>query len=413
MEQSNTRKAVYLGISLIVSLLIWFAVSGNAEVSIDVADVPVEFLNEATSLAEKGLMRIDTEVPTVDLTLRTTRSNVYKLDTDEIRLLADLGSVTAPGAQSINYSISFPPNVASSEVKIEYPAARTVLVNIGELFRKEVDVRCEVVGSVAEGYLAESVRLTPKTIEIRGQQEDIVNVNYAQVTLDVSDAKATMVELLEFELYDFNDQKIESALIYPAVDSIQAVMPVKRVKELPIRIELIEAPGVRAENVKATLSTESVTLSGDAALLDGLEEITPGSVNLADYDGRKTFTYPLEIPEELENLSGINEVMLTLEYQGITTTLVNAVRFEVASLSEGQQASVITGSLPVTLRGTVQELGSVTVEDIIVTADLSDISATAGVYTAPAAVYVDGDADVGVVGEYEVTVRIEDAAEEG
>ena len=56
MEQSNTRKAVYLGISLIVSLLIWFAVSGNAEVSIDVADVPVEFLNEATSLAEKGLI---------------------------------------------------------------------------------------------------------------------------------------------------------------------------------------------------------------------------------------------------------------------------------------------------------------------------------------------------------------------
>ncbi|MBR7146191.1 MAG: STAS domain-containing protein, partial [Oscillospiraceae bacterium] len=196
MEQSNTRKAVYLGISLIVSLLIWFAVSGNAEVSIDVADVPVEFLNEATSLAEKGLMRIDTEVPTVDLTLRTTRSNVYKLDTDEIRLLADLGSVTAPGAQSINYSISFPPNVASSEVKIEYPAARTVIVNIGELFRKDVDVRCEVVGSVAEGYLAESVRLTPKTIEIRGQQEDIVNVNYAQVTLDVSGAKA-MMELCE------------------------------------------------------------------------------------------------------------------------------------------------------------------------------------------------------------------------
>jgi len=50
---------------------------------------------------------------------------------------------------------------------------------------------------------------------------------------------------------------------------------------------------------------------------------------------------------------------------------------------------------------------------VIVTADLSDISASAGVYTAPAAVYVDSEADVGVAGEYEVTVRIENISAEG
>ena len=51
-------------------------------------------------------------------------------------------------------------------------------------------------------------------------------------------------------------------------------------------------------------------------------------------------------------------------------------------------------------------------ENLIVTADLSGISATAGVYTVPATVYADSDADVGIVGEYEVTVRIEDAAQQ-
>lgn len=412
MEQSNTRKAVYIGISLFVSLLIWFSVSGNAEVSVTVEDIRVEFLNEETSLAEKGLMRLDVVEPTVDLTLRMTRSNVYKLDTGEIRLLADLGSVTTPGAQNITYIISLPNNVPSSEVKIEAPSTRTVLVNIGELYHKEVDVRCEVVGSVAEGYLAGSVSLSPGMLEVRGQQEDIVNVNYAQVTLDVSNAKATMVELLEFELYDFNDQPIENTLIHPVVDHIQAVMPVKRVKELPIRVDLVEAPGVRLENVGVELSAESITLSGDAALLDDLEELNLGTVQLADYDGTQTFVYPIEIPAELENLSGITEATLTLTYQNITTASFDATHFEVAGLSAGQRASVITGTLPVTLRGTENELAAVEAERLIVTADLTDISATAGVYTAPAEVRVDGNEDVGVIGEYEVTVRIEDDTEE-
>lgn len=412
MEQSNTRKAVYIGISLFVSLLIWFSASGNAEVTVQVDDVPIEFLNESTSLAEKGLMRIDTEDPTVDLSLRMSRSNVFKLDTDRIRIVADLGSVASPGAQSITWSIFFPGNISASDVTVESPSVRTTLVNIGELYRKEVEVRCEIVGSVAEGYLAEAVRLTPGMLEVRGQQEDVVNVNYAKVTLDVSNAKATVVELLDYELYDFNDQKIESSLIHPVTDSIQAVMPVKRVKELPISVELVEAPGVRGENVEAALSAYTITLAGDAATLDALESLDLGKINLADYEGTKEFTYPLEIPQELENLSGITEVTLTLTYQGITTSTLNATRFEVSGLSAGQSSSVITTSLPVTLRGVAGELASVGSENLIVTADLSGISAKAGVYTVPATVHTDGDADVGVVGEYEVTVRIEDIAQQ-
>lgn len=412
MEQSNTRKAVYIGISLFVSLLIWFSASGNAEVSIHVQNIPVEFLNESTSLAEKGLMRVDSEAPVIDLSLRMTRSNVFKLDTDQIRVVTDLGSVTSPGMQSVDCSIFYPNNVSASDVTVESPSVLTVLVNIGELYRKEIEVRCEVIGSVAEGYLAESVRLTPGMLEVRGQQEDIVNVNYAKATLDISNAKATVVELLDFELYDFNDQKIESTLIHPVTDSIQAVMPVKRVKDLPITVELVESPGVRAENVDAVLSAESITLAGDAATLDGIDSIDLGKINLSDYDGTKELTYPLEIPQELENLSGITEVTLTLTYHDITTSTLDATQFELAGLSVGQQASVITTSLPVTLRGVAGELASVGSESLFVTADLSEISATAGVYTVPANVYVDNDADVGVVGKYEVVVRIEDIAQQ-
>ncbi len=412
MEQSNTRKAVYIAISLFVSLLIWFSASGNAEVVINVNNIPVEFLNETTSLAEKGLMRIGTEDPSVDLTLRMTRSNVFKLNTDEIRVVADLGGITAPGMQSINYIILYPNNVSSSEIKVESPSVRTVLVNIGELFRKEVEVRYEVIGSVSDGYLAGAVSLSPRMLEVRGQQEDIVNVNYALVKLDVSNATSTIVELLEYELYDFNDQPISSALIHPTTDNIQVVMPVKKVKEIPVRIDLVEAPGVRLENIDHSLSADTITLSGEESVLDGLEELNLGTVFLADHEGTQSLTYPITIPEELENLSGITEVTLTLSYKDIVTTSFNAVRFEQSGLSSDQEVDIITSSLPVTLRGTSAELAGISAENIVVTADLSDISAAAGVYTVPARIHVESEADVGAVGTYQVTVRIEEMVSE-
>ena len=41
-----------------------------------------------------------------------------------------------------------------------------------ELYRKTVDVRCEIIGNVAEGYSAGELQICPtETLEIRGQQD--------------------------------------------------------------------------------------------------------------------------------------------------------------------------------------------------------------------------------------------------
>ena len=125
------------------------------------------------------------------------------------------------------------------------PTVRSTTIEIGELFRKNVEIRCKVVGNVAEGYIAGTVRMLPETLEVRGQQVDIMQVSYAQVTLNIENATSTVVELLGFELYDFSDQLIRSNRIHPASESIQVTMPVMTVKEVPLTVEFVETPGSR------------------------------------------------------------------------------------------------------------------------------------------------------------------------
>lgn len=149
-------------------------------------------------------------------------------------------------------------------MKVESPTIRTVQVEIGELNKKDIEIRCKVVGNVAEGYIAGTVEMLPETLEVRGQQADIMQISYAQVTLDIENASSTVVELLDYELYDFNDQLIESKNIHPMSENVQVTMPVLKVKDVPLTVQLYRIRGLAARELHLYAQPQRITLSGDA-----------------------------------------------------------------------------------------------------------------------------------------------------
>ena len=372
--KSKRRKIFYVALSILIAATIWFYVNNKESVTVYVHDVPIEFLNEDTSLADKGLMRISgDEDITVDLKLQMPRNVVYDFDTSELRLVSDLSTI--------------------------------VQVEIGELNKKDIEIRCKVVGNVAEGYIAGTIEMLPETLEVRGQQADIMQISYAQVTLDIENASSTVVELLDYELYDFNDQLIESKNIHPMSENVQVTMPVLKVKDVPLTVNFIESAGSRLENYTYTLSHSSVTLSGDATQMAGISEISLGPLALEDVQGSETLTYDILIPDGVNNLSGITSATLTISSGDISTKEVEATHFSYENFSGDHTVTVVTSSLPVTLRGSASDLEAVYGSEVHVIADLSDIAADSGSYTVPARIEVSGY-DVGAVGTYEVTVHI-------
>ena len=376
---------------------------------------PIEFTNEDTTLADKGLMLLSNEEETIDLKLSMPRSTYFKLDPGKIRIVVDLSSVTTTGTQTITYSVLYPRGprgeLLSSSITQKEPTVRSTTIEIGELFRKNVEIRCKVVGNVAEGYIAGTVRMLPETLEVRGQQVDIMQVSYAQVTLNIENATSTVVELLGFELYDFSDQLIRSNRIHPASESIQVTMPVMTVKEVPLTVEFVETPGSRLENVKWALTPiDTITLSGDASTMAAIDEIKLDTLCSPISRRRETFTYDIPLPDGVDNLSGVTGVTLTILFDDIDSLTVDATQFGYENLTTERDVTVVTSTLSVTLRGTSTALAQVNEENLRVVADLTNVSDADGVYTVPATVYVDG-LDVGAVGSYQVTVRLSGGAE--
>ena len=408
--KSKRRKIFYVALSILIAATIWFYVNNKESVTVYVHDVPIEFLNEDTSLADKGLMRISgDEDITVDLKLQMPRNVVYDFDTSELRLVSDLSTITYAGKQSVSYTILYPSKVSSNSVKVESPTIRTVQVEIGELNPDwrllNALFRCLYADHPLRDDIAGTVEMLPETLEVRGQQADIMQISYAQVTLDIENASSTVVELLDYELYDFNDQLIESKNIHPMSENVQVTMPVLKVKDVPLTVNFIESAGSRLGNYTYTLSHSSITLSGDATQMAGISEISLGTLALEDVQGSETLTYDILIPDGVNNLSGITSVTLTISSGDISTKEVEATHFSYENFSGDHTVTVVTSTLPVTLRGPASDLEAIYGSEVHVIADLSDIAADSGSYTVPARIEVSGY-DVGAVGTYEVTVHI-------
>ena len=146
-------------------------------------------------------------------------------------------------------------------------------------------------------------------------------------------------------------------------------------------------------------------VSGSKADLEGLEEIALGTINLSEVLGTNTFTLPITLDPSFTNESGLTEAEVKVTVEGLDTEVFAVSNIRTSPPPEGWTVDVVTQSVLVTVRGPAEELAKIDASQIIVMADLSDVT-TLGGSRVPARVYLNGTSTVGVIGEYTVAVDI-------
>lgn len=399
----------YIIISILVAVGIWIYVDSTQgyKVTVSISDIPIEYLRENTTLADRGLMLLDDSDNTVSLKLEGTRKVLMKLDPEKIRIQADLSDVTNTGMQNISYKIIYPSSEFSNSLSVKV-SSYTVKVDIGELYSKEVEIRCDIQGAVADGYVAGKVQFLPESLEVRGQEEEVDTISYAKVVLKINDATETVTQTLDYQFYDKNDQPVDPDGVRATADQIQVTLPVNVIKDMPLTMNFIEGPGSSLSNVNYTIEPAFITVAGAASVLKDMDSIVLDDFSLADLSGATTYNYVIPIPDGCENLSGLNRATLKISFKDMSTTALTATQFECENAPTGKTVSILTNELSVKLRGTSADIAAVQAGDLTVVADLKDVSSASGSYTVPATIRINTGGDVGAVGTYQVKITISD-----
>ena len=261
---------------------------------------------------------------------------------------------------------------------------------------------------MADGYFPGETVLDPTTLVLRGQRDDLLNVAYAKLTVDISDATRSVIQTESVQLYDNDDNPVDNSNIRTNASLIQAKVPVLTTKEVSLAVELSGVPGSAGQSIKTTITPSSVRLIGEADVLENIDEIVLATLYIEDLDIWQQNSYVVTAPDGtwLANSNEVATVEITME--GIEEKTVTVDTFSYTNVPSGLYAEVMD-TLDVRLWGLSEELAELKADAITATVDLSSVTET-GSCRVP--VTFSGYRDVAVKGSYEVTVYVTDTQPE-
>jgi len=345
-------------------------------------NIPVVWDGEAL-LNERGLMLVDRSTDTVNLTLSGTRQNLAKVNPGNITLKADLSKIYEPGVHSVEYTPSYPGDVASNAFVEEsrYPESITIVVEARRT--KPVPVEIKWVGKSPEGYLTdkENRTLDYPTITVVGPASVADRIEKAVIEVDLSDRRESISESFRYTLCDAEGNPVDAVLISTDVQEVRLDVRIQRFKDLTLTYDLVEGGGATAASAHITLSVDTIRVSGSEAVLEELgDELVVGTINLGDIPRNTVLTYPINLPEGVTNLSGVTETEINIAFTGLLTKTFVLETVQCVNLPEGMEADIITQELTVEIRGPSALVQKLTEADIRAVVDFTGAEAETASY---------------------------------
>lgn len=397
-------KIFYIVISITISFLLWMYVTNveNKEISKTVSGIPVEFIGKDDILADRGLLISEGDEQTVDITFFGQRNILSKFDKTNITVFVDLTDIRNATVLSRIYEVELPEGKLDKDVIITERYPQYIVVTIDRNMKKTVPLKENFKGSVAQGYIAEEFIFNPGTIDISGPESLVSRVASAEVTIKRENLKESIVEQAEYVLKDEYGNAISSEKITANVDTVEVKLPIFQVKDVALTVDIVPGGGADEKNAKVVLNPGTITLSGDPDLLKGINQISLGTINLAEISDtyRKTLTIP--VPNGVTNLSGEVNAELTVEILGLTTKKLSSANFEIINVPQGYTASIATQKpLEITIRGPSDAVAQVGSHNVRIVCDLSNIEQVTGMKAFLPTIYIDGFDNVGVIKNYD------------
>ena len=413
MGKIKDSKGLYVAISILLAIIFWLYVRAENDIPMEnvVRGIPVQIANEDV-LESRGLMVSEVEPAAINITFEGSSSVVPRLNRNNVTVSVDVARITSEGSYDLTYTVAMPTNLnttggsgitRSSDVE-------TIRVTVVPLYTRELSIEGTFVGEVADGYQAGELEITPETVTISGEESAVNQVARAVVEVGGDALTETYTGDLPITLLDRDGNVIEDDRISLSVDTALVILPVQVVRDVPLTVNLLPGGGISQEDidryVKVEIEPAAISVAGSAEDLEAITSISLGDIDLSTVLTTSSVERNIEIANELTNISGVSRATVTITIEGLEMRTVDVSNFELRNVSAGYHADIVTQSIDIQIRGPRESLDQISPSQILVVGDLTDIVSATGRYTVPARVYLNGPDDVGVVGEYTVTVQV-------
>lgn len=391
-------------LSVILSLLLWTTVQLNSgKVRQEtISNVPVRLLEESTLMTNTGFSIIEGNDTTIRVDYEAIGASVAELkkhNMEDIYAEASVGAITEPGRTKVRYTLRYPDNL---NISVRNTTPRLIEVWVDEIVTREIRITTDIEGTPADGYLYDGLTPDTESVTVQGPAQVVGQISYARATLTAEGATGSLTDLAAITFLDTEGNVLDAEANHLEVISGDVNLSLSVLKEgiVPLRVDLTEAPGISAGMASISISPESVKVRGEPLLVDRLSEegITIGTVDLnrMSEGGRQSMS--LRLPNGVSLVSGEPpSAEVTVSVNGIATRTVEVSDITIdTGESESWDAILVSGIVPVTLRGPAQLIENFDENRLRLTAVVDTEGAVPGLHQAQLEVSLQGSGTDGI-----------------
>lgn len=366
-------------------------------------NIPVVLSNENVMM-DKGLMITSEDAPVVTLQLRGNRSDLNKLKNSDITVVADLSKINAAGEQQLTYSVSF----GGYSFEIINGDPKQVSLSIAEWDTKEVPVNVVYSGTLDAEYIAykDDVALDHNAVTITGPKVVVDQITQAVINVDLDDQKQTITNSYRYTLCNEAGEPVDASSITTNVAEVALNLKIQRVQEVQLLLNITYGGGATAKNTQIVMSDQVIKVTGPERVLESLgTTLTVGSINLADLAEDTLLTFPISLLEGVENLSGINEITVSVSFPELATKTLNINKVFVNGLPANMQYELGTKMVSVVVRGPQELVEIIQSEHVYLLVNLVGAELGENLYKAQV-MFDTAYMDFGAIGSYSVLITL-------
>lgn len=404
----NKVLTALLSVAIAFGLWVYVVTVLNPEFEAEFYNIPVVFAGESM-LEERGLMVIDGTNQTVTMTLKGNRSDLVNLKSSDITLKVDLSKIDEPGEQMVEYTHSFPGNIASNAIIVENKDPGMLTMTFARRITKNIDVNVVLSGAVPRDFIADEDTLVSEyeTVKISGPEDVVNQISQARIDVDLNDRTESFSESYRYTLCNEAGEPVDASMISVDVAEVNVTMSIQRVKDIPLVVTVLSGGGATQESSKIVIDPRTIKVSGSDAVLENLNELNIGTVNLGEITGATDLTFPITLPDNVTNRSAVTSAKVSVSFPELLkkTFTIPGLNIQCINVPEGLEAEIITQSLKLDLRGPRTLVSPMSSSEFTLRVDFA--GKQAGTFTMQVEVVMDpGFEEVGVIGTCSVTATL-------
>lgn len=409
-------KLYSMALAILISFGLWLYVVSNVSQEDDNTfyNIPV-ILEGETALSEQNLMITGMSSSTVSLNISGARSDLNKLNNDNIIVKMNLSDIDEPGRHALTYKDpTYTADVPSNAFVVERKNPQTIYVDVDYRRTKEVEVRVKWTGTRSEDYLydTENAVLDYPAITVVGPAAVADLIDHAVIEVDLTERLESVSESFRYTLCDAGGEPVDAEQITTNVEEVHLDVRIQKMKELDLVANVVYGGGATEWNTVVDVKPDTIRVTGSEAVLAELgDTLTVCTVNLAEVEqSSKDLSYTINLPEGVTNQTGVAEAIVTVSISGVSTKEFVIENIQSTNVPAGMEAEIISANLTVKVRGPAADMAKLTVEDVSAVVDFSAAEVGTATYKATI-VFAEGFKNVGALKTYSVSATVQ-AAEE-